>query len=213
LQLDDIMDLAVDALTTGDIDDAVRIHLEAFPNFFLTFLGPRFLREFYGSFTWDPMGVGFVAKDPASNCLLGVVVGPTNPEGYFRRLLKKRWWAFCIAAAGAVVRHPGLIPRLARAVFFRGNPPADMPRALLCSIAVSPQAQGRGIGEALMQAWVKEVQSRGTRGCFLTTDAHDNDKVNRFYQRLGWRLESTFVTPEGRLMNRYTFDLPAGEIR
>jgi hypothetical protein len=40
----------------------------------------------------------------------------------------------------------------------------------------------------------------------LTTDAEGNDAVNTFYQRAGWRLESSFSTPEARRMNRYILD-------
>ena len=43
-------------------------------------------------------------------------------------------------------------------------------------------------------------------GCYLTTDADGNDMVNKFYQSLDWRIESTYATPEGRRMNRYVFD-------
>ena len=37
------------------------VHIDALENFFLPFLGPRFLREFYQSFGPDPMGIGSVA--------------------------------------------------------------------------------------------------------------------------------------------------------
>jgi ribosomal protein S18 acetylase RimI-like enzyme len=73
--------------------------------------------------------------------------------------------------------------------------------------------QGRGIGRALVERWVEEVKRRGYTGCYLTTDANDNDKINNFYRKLGWKIESTYTTPEGRLMNRYILDLDgkAGE--
>ncbi|HSV26269.1 MAG TPA: GNAT family N-acetyltransferase [Sedimentisphaerales bacterium] len=202
------MKTEITAIASHDIEEVVRLHMEAFPSFFLTFLGPGFLKEFYGSFTWDSAGAGFVARDIVDGALLGVIVGPVSPEGYFKRLLWKRWWAFGLASIGAVLKSPRIIPRLSRAVFYRGDKPLGMARSLLSSIAVSPQAQGRGIGEVLMRAWIAEVHRRGSRGCFLTTDARDNDKVNRFYERLGWKLEASFSTPEGRLMNRYTLDLP-----
>jgi len=188
------------------INDVVRVHMEAFPTFFLTFLGPGFLKQFYRSFTEDPKGVGFVAKDPDSGSLLGVVVGPENPTGYFKRLLKRRWYAFCLASITAVLRKPSVVKRLFRAVFYRGATPEGPPRSLLSSIALSPTAQGKGIGKALLAAWLEEVAQRGSTGAYLTTDAQDNEATNAFYCRTGWKLESTYTTPEGREMNRYVRD-------
>ena len=189
-------------LLPAHVPEAVSIHLEAFPGFFLSALGPAFLREFYQSFLADPLGMGFVAVDENKR-LLGSVVGPLDPRGYFGRLVRRRWWAFALAGAQAALRNPAFVAPLVRALSYRGEPPAGKPRALLSSIAVSPRAQGRGVGGALVRAWVAEARKRGADGCFLTTDALDNDTVNRFYQRLGWKLESAYSTPRGRQMNRY----------
>jgi GNAT superfamily N-acetyltransferase len=184
---------------------AVETHLKSFPSFFLSSLGPRFLREFYQSFLADPLGVGVVAVD-ADNRLLGSAVGPLDPRGYFGRLVRRRWWAFALAGAQSALRNPAAVPRLMRALFYRGEPPVGKTRALLSSIAVDPSVQGQGVGSGLLQSWVAEVRARGGRGCFLTTDALGNDAVNHFYQRLGWSLESAYSTPQGRKMNRYVYD-------
>jgi len=183
----------------------VETHLRSFPNFFLSFLGPSFLREFYSSFLVDAQGIGFVAQE-LNGKILGVVVGPLNPRGYFKRLLMRRWWAFCLASVGAMLRKPSCVFRLFRATFYRGKVPPGPPRALLSSIAVAPENQGRGIGKALVERWVVEVQRRGATGCYLTTDACSNAVVNGFYQNIGWRIENTFVTPESRRMHCYIYD-------
>jgi len=195
----------VRALKIDDVAAVVAVHLRAFPSFFLSFLGPRFLREFYGSFLVDPVGRGFVAVDEGGR-VLGVVVGPLNPAGYFKRLLKRRWWAFCLASVSAVLRRPTVAPRLFRAVVYRGEAPGGPVRALLSSIAVDPQVQGGGVGRLLVERWVAEVRAAGGSGCFLTTDAEGNEAVNAFYRKLGWNLEGSYCTKEGRRMNRYVFD-------
>jgi ribosomal protein S18 acetylase RimI-like enzyme len=200
-----VRSVPVRALGADDVAAVVAVHLRAFPSFFLSFLGPRFLREFYSSFLVDPMGRGFVAVDESGR-MLGVVVGPLNPAGYFKRLLKRRWWAFCLASVSAVLRRPTVAPRLFRAVVYRGEAPDGPVRALLSSIAVDPQVQGGGVGRLLVERWVAEVRAAGGTGCFLTTDAEGNEAVNAFYRKLGWKLEGSYCTTEGRRMNRYVFD-------
>ena len=202
--------LAVEALGAGHIEAVVRLHLQGFPNFFLSFLGPRFLREFYCSFLADPVGVGLVVRDSAGQ-VIGAVVGSIDPRGYFTRLLKRRWWAFCLASISAVVFHPSCVPRLVRAVFYRGESPSGPTRALLSSIVVLPVAQGRGVGKVLLHGWVEEARRRGAPGCYLTTDAEGNEAVNSFYQKIGWRLESSYSSREGRRMNRYVYDFTAND--
>ena len=192
-------------LSNAHLDEVVTIHLKAFPGFFLSFLGPRFLKEFYNSFIEDSRGMGFVAQDHGGR-ILGVIVGPLEPHGYYKRLIIRRWWAFCIASVSAVLSKPASALRLLRALFYRGDAPSDKKRALLSSVCVHPKAQGMGIGKRLVEKWVNEASARGVSGCFLTTDANDNEAVNSFYQRAGWHLESTYLTPEGRRMNRYVYD-------
>ncbi len=182
------------------------MHIIAFPTFFLTFLGPRFLNEFYKSFIYDSQGIGFIAMDNSDKKIVGAIVGPLNPQGYFKRLLKKKWFSFCIASIGAVIRKPSVVKRLFRAVFYRGESPKGAERSLLSSIAVSPDVQGKGVGRALVLKWLEEIKLRGSKGAFLTTDAENNDSVNNFYQKIGFKLESSYSTPEGRKMNRYIYD-------
>lgn len=187
------------------IYSSVDIHMKSFPNFFLSSLGPAFLYEFYSNFLNDEKGVGFVACE-GNGKLLGVIVGPINPKGYFKRLLYRRWWAFSLSSLYAIVRKPSSALRLIRAIFYRGNTPPGPIRALLSSIAVSPDAQAMGIGKSLVDAWTTEMRRRGAFGCYLTTDAERNTTVNEFYLKLGWRIDSSFVTPEGRRMHCYVYD-------
>ena len=201
--------MIVKKIDSEHIDKIVEVHMNAFPDFFLTFLGPKFLKEFYQSFLVDDAGIGFMALEDDN--ALGAVVGPLVPDGYFKRLLKRRWFAFCMASLGAVLKKPSVTGRLFRAVFYRGESPDSGPkRSLLSSIAVSPDAQGKGVGGALVKAWLDEAKSRGSKGCFLTTDKDGNEAVNNFYQKLGWILESSYETPEGRKMNRYVYDFEEG---
>ena len=71
------------------------------------------------------------------------------------------------------------------------------------SLAVLPSHREAGLGVRLVERFNAEAAALGATIVFLTTDAANNDGVNRFYVRTGFTLARTFSTPEGRAMNEY----------
>lgn len=199
-----VADQPVIALGPEHIGQCVDLHLQAFPEFFLSQLGPRFLTEFYRAFIDDPDALTGVVVD--QGLVRGVVVGSIRPDGFFSRLLKRRWFAFAWASLASVVRQPMMTPRLLRAVRYRGGVPIDVDGALLSSICVAPEAQGRGVGAALIHHFAQGARQAGM-GAYLVTDKVDNQATNVFYLRQGWRLAGSYRTPEGRAMNCYILDI------
>jgi GNAT superfamily N-acetyltransferase len=185
------------------------MHVAAFPDFFLSRLGQRFLREFYAGFVADPDAVTAVALD-RDDVVRGVVVGSLRPTGFFARLLKRRWWAFVLASLALILRHPTHLPRLLAAVRYRGDVPLDVDGALLSSICVAPDSQGTGLGRRLLRAFEHSVDKHGL-AAYLVTDRDGNEAANSFYRSNGWRLAGTYDTPQGRAMNCYVRDAAAGE--
>ena len=183
-----------------------RVHLAAFPDFFLSSLGGRFLNIFYREVAVDGLGISFVALEPTKRTILGFVVGTQDPHGFFRRLAFRRSWEFGLFCVPALAKNPRIIPRIVRALRYRGDAPEGRRRALLSSIAVVPELQNSGLGSILLKAWVGEARKRGIAGSYLTTDKEGNDTVNRFYIRNGWHIETEFTTREGRTMLRYILD-------
>lgn len=199
---------ALTRLTPVDVRPLARLHRVAFPGFFLSTLGEAFLVQFYRAFLMDDTAVTVVARS-ASGSVQGAVVGTTEPAGFFGRLVKNRWPWFLVASARATVTNPKAAQRLLRAIRYRGDIPAGARGALLSSICVQPSLQGTGVGRQLLEAWTQEVVGRGVRTAYLTTDADDNDAVNRFYRSQGWVLSEPYTTREGRSMNLYTKHLDA----
>jgi ribosomal protein S18 acetylase RimI-like enzyme len=75
------------------------------------------------------------------------------------------------------------------------------------SLAVDPRCQSVGAGRTLVSAFLDEARRRGSTKVDLTTDKIGNDRVNRFYESLGFRVVREVVTPEHRVMNEYEIDL------
>lgn len=186
-----------------DVAACAQLHMVAFPGFFLSHLGPRFLAEFYGAHVRDPDAVTVVAVDAADH-VQGVVVGNANPHGFYRRLLVSRWFAFIWASLGLVLRKPRVTLRLLRALTYRGEQTPWSRGALLSSICVAPRAQGSDLATELMARWTRRLQDHAVTAAHLSTDRNDNEKANRFYEKVGWQLRGGY-TRQGREMNVYTW--------
>lgn len=189
-----------------DVKPVVWVHMQAFEGFFLTFLGPSFLRELYTAVCLDASGMALVCETDAD--IVGFVAGTAEPQGFYQRLLRARWQGFALASIKPVAKRPTIIPRLLRA-FRKPNEAARVGRRAgeLMSISVAPEIQGKGIGSRLVRAFLQEARKRGLRSVRLTTDKRNNEAVNRFYQQLGFSRIRAYSTPEGREMNEYEIDL------
>lgn len=198
-----MVDVIIRPARREDARELAELHRDAFPDFFLSSLGTAFLRQFYLGFADDDSAISTVAID-SSGRIVGSVVGTMEPAGFFSRLMKRRILQFGLLSAKESLKRPRIIPRLLRAVTYRGeagSSPVD--GALLSSICVRQDQQGKGTGSLMMRSWAAAAATVGARQAYLTTDAADNDPVNAFYRGLGWALESTYTTPEGRRMNRF----------
>jgi len=193
------------AMNVNDVNAVVKVHLSSFQGFFLTFLGRQFLSELYAGIVVDSTGIAFVYRE--EDRVLGFIAGTSQPAGFYSRLLNRRWWRFALASLMPILKNPLIIPRLLRA-FRKPQDVSNQPdTGTLMSIAVTPEAQGRGLGQVLVKAFLEEAADRGLKHVDLTTDKNNNDSVNQFYQRMGFQCSRTFVTSEGREMNEYVIDL------
>ncbi len=194
-----------------DLEQVVSVHLRSFPGFFLSELGPRFLLCLYEEILADPTGAAFVIRDEGS--VLGFVAGTTEPRGFYKRLLIRRWPRFLFASMLPLIRNPLTAPRLLNAFRKAEEEPEEQRCGLLMSIAVDPRVQAGGIGAALVHAFLEHCAKRGLSSVHLTTDRSENDRTNHFYCRLGFKISRVLVTPQGRQMNDYLIRLaPARQL-
>lgn len=197
------MTMTYGALRPSDAKALAKIHRAAFPDFFLSSLGEPFLIQFYRGFANDSSAIAVTVRDE-QGVPSGAAVGTNEPAGFYRRLLKQRWPGLIAASARAAITNPARVPRLFRAVSYRGGLPSPGEWALLSSICLDPSLQGSGVGRQLATKWLERAKVMGVSRAFLTTDSDGNDAINRFYAAQGWTLADKFVTPEGRRMNRFT---------
>ncbi len=193
-------------MSRDDLPATVSVHLQSFPEFFLSSLGSKFLSLYYRGVIDAPEGIAFVFLNEAGQTA-GFVAGTSNPRGFYKRLLKRDWLKFSLASVGAVLRNPDAVRRIARGLLHPGENPAGDDVAGLFSIGVLPALQSTGAGESLVNAFLDEARKRGCLRVFLTTDRDKNEPVNNFYRKLGFVVEREYATPEGRNMNEYWITL------
>jgi len=204
-----VADPVIRLASVGEIGAIAAVHRAAFRSFFLTQLGPAFLRGYYATVLECTGGILLVAVQDGS--IVGFSAGFIDPPGFYTVLRKKRM-RLGLAALPWLIMHPANLVR----VFWnyrltleesRETDPEISQVAELSSIAVGPSSQGTGAGKRLLAAFVDAAKRLGAVKVMLTTDAAGNDATNQFYVRAGFTLMRVIRRPYGRILNEYEFDL------
>lgn len=197
--------LVIRTATRRDLPTVARVHSSAFAGFFMTRLGQAFLREYYRLTLEGPGGILLVAEKQGE--VVGFVAGFTDPECFltFMRTQKLRLaWTIL----GRIILSPSLIPRL-MLNFGRVQEGREIVKpfpgviAELASIGVEPTGKGKGVGRQLISDFLCNVAASGARSVTLLTDAHENERTNSFYVKLGFSFIESFTQADGRVMNAY----------
>lgn len=179
------------------------LHMRAFPGFFLTQLGIGFLRTLYSGYLEDENSGIIVAED--DTVIVGFIAYSNNYSQFYKGFIKNHIIKFALCSLGAALRHPSFVKRILGA-FKKSESVIKNERYVeLASICVDPLRENKGIGSALIDQLKDTVDFNNYAYINLETDADDNDVVNLFYVKNGFKLARSFTTAEGRIMNEYRF--------
>lgn len=185
------------------IKTIAELHIKAFPTFFLTQLGVPFLRTLYSGYMEDKDSGIIVAEENGK--LVGFIAYSNDYPRFYKGLIKHHLIKFAFCSLGAAIRHPSFIKRLLGA-FKKSESVVKTERYVeLASICVDPEIESKGIGSQLID-YLKNIVDFDTYAYInLETDADENDGVNKFYVKNGFKLEREFTTTERRRMNEYRY--------
>jgi ribosomal protein S18 acetylase RimI-like enzyme len=182
---------AVVPLTQELVPAVAELHLAAYAGYLNVRLGKRYAAAFLEWFRREERAVALVAVNGRE--VLGYVVGAAGDlkRGRNRALLPvvvrgalmRPWLALDARFWRAVLARLGVL--FARSRTDVADPPLPIPRFDLVSIAVSPDAQGRGCGRVLMQEFESHARGRSMRSMRLYVKP-DNTAAHRLYERSGW---------------------------
>jgi ribosomal protein S18 acetylase RimI-like enzyme len=169
----------------GDAPAVAALHAGRIGEGFLVSLGPRFLRRLYRRIALSPDAVLLVADSDGR--VVGFVAATTSTRRLYGQFLRHDAVPAGIAAAPAVLR----APRQVWETFRYGSADEDnLPAAEVLSIAVAPDAEGQGIGGALLGAAQKELAHLGAAEARVVTTV-DNEAALAMYEHAGFRRRST----------------------
>lgn len=185
-----------------DCSRVASIHLSSFEGFFLSSLGHRFLRVYYESV--NEFGqVALVLEYEGQ--IIGFVTAIDSDYGFHKKLIALKAHKLLIALGHKIIRDPAVTIRILNRFRDRANTRDASPvrTMTITSIAVLPEYQGTGAATLLLNACKQEAIDRGFQRISLETDAEENKRVLRFYERAGFSEYREFITIEGRKMKEY----------
>lgn len=179
------MQLITRVMTAADLDAVVRVHQLAFRGFFLDRMGPAFLRAYYSSVLSYDKSIALVAEG-ASGVVEGFVVGFIEPVEFYLHFRGQRLRLLPVILL-ALIKHPSLLMNILRNSA-RVHQVAEHYGSIECELSsIASSQQIKGTGSLLLHKFVDEVKMRGVERISLTTDELNNDSVNYFYLRHGFR--------------------------
>lgn len=185
-----------------DLQLIVKCHLEAFPSFFLSLLGPKFLNCFYEAFICNKDAGLLVALE--RNTVVGFAAYVMNPNTFFSQLKQEKGIRLFGYALPALFKSPiKVMKKIFRGIFYRGDQVSEIHgAALLSSIGVSPLAAGKSVGTKLLTEVEACIVQSGIKQIYLTTDSDNNDATLGFYRKNGYSEHSRYKQSGDRSMLR-----------
>ena len=188
-------------LSKKELDDVVKIHMETFEGFFLTFLGKGFLTQMYKGFIDHTNSGLIVAK--YNGKIVGVLAYSEDLSAFYKYLINTRLISFAWYGLGATIRKPSTMFRLVRAFLKPSETKRGEKYVELSSIGVLPEVKGQHIGTYMIDKLKEIFDEDKYEYINLETDAENNNGANLFYVKNDFKLVRSFETPEGRKMNEY----------
>lgn len=180
-----------------------RLHMRAFPGFFLTQLGFSFVYTLYKGYMEDKDSGIIVAERKGR--IIGFIAYSYDYPMFYKGLIRNHLIKFALCSMTAAIKHPSFIKRLLGAFKKSDSVVKTEGYVELASICVDPRIGSKGVGTALINYLKSQVNFKRYEYINLETDADNNDSVNKFYTKNGFVLYRQYVTAEGRKMNEYRY--------
>lgn len=221
--------LTVRPLVDSDVGSSSQIHMEVLHMEFLARCGRRFICHYHRAWVASPHGLALACVD-GDGRLLGVVLAALDPPMHFRSMVRHHGPQLASSLLGHAVAHPSfgkaLIATraarysrgLARMIVAQLHPAQRAAAATearsrvgeVTHVMVSEQAQGRGVGRALLVEVRRQAARAGLSELVLVTPPGLD--ATGFYEHMGWERNGQLTSRSGEtfLAYRLALDDPGG---
>lgn len=196
------MQTKIRPISEAEIDSVVHIHIEAFPDFFLTQLGERFLRIYYKSVMKNQDGIllGVFEND----ILYAFAAATHHSRNFHRNIIADNRMDYLLEGGRLLLTKPGALLRLYKNLTKQNPDKKDSGSyAELLSIGVCQSKQGLGYGRKILFCLEQIIKDHGGSRLSLTTDACDSNKAIDFYNSCGYEILYPFTAYPARDMYRF----------
>ena len=197
--------LTVRTGTEPDAAAVAALHASQITEGFLSFLGPSFLTRLYRRIIRTPGSFLLVAEDRGA--VIGFVAGSRDVGALYRTFIARDGLAAAVGSAGRLLRSWRKVGETLRHGTSSGS---GTGRGIeLLSIAVDPGLRGRGVGRALVTAFLDQVRSQGDRAAYVVV-ASDNAAAIALYANEGFANAAAFELHRGVTSLLLQWDRPPG---
>lgn len=190
-------------LTPADAPLVAAMHRETQPGTLLSDLGQGFLTIFYEDLASAPTSFGVAAED--NGRLVGYTTAVISTGGLFTGLLKRQRIRVVLAAIGAILRRPGLVPKLIQAILYPTQEGAGPNEPEWLTLAVLPQYRRQGLASQMFGQIKEACRARGYRRINAVVD-NANVPSTKMVLSLGFQPRGETIV-SGRKMTLFNLDL------
>jgi ribosomal protein S18 acetylase RimI-like enzyme len=202
--------VSVRPASAGEARAAAGLHTSGITEGFLSALGPRFLARLYARIVRQPGCFLLVAAAPDAPAagIAGFVAGATDVRRLYRSFVLRDG---IVAAVPVGLRLLRSLPRVRETLRHGTAGDAGSGRGTeLLAIAVDPDERGRGVGRALVAAFLERVKADGGDAAHVVVGA-DNAAAVGLYRRAGFDEAARFELHPGTVSLLLQWERPSPE--
>jgi len=179
------------------------MHRETQPGTLLSDLGQGFLTIFYEDLASASGSLGVAAEDGGR--LIGYTTAVLSTGGLFTGLLKRQGIRVIWAVIGAVLRRPGLVPKIIQAILYPSQEGAGPNEPEWLTLAVLPEYRRHGLASQMFGQIKATCRARGYRRINAVVD-NANIPSTKMVLSLGFQPRGETIV-SGRKMTLFNLDL------
>jgi ribosomal protein S18 acetylase RimI-like enzyme len=178
----------------GDPDRLAELHATRISDGFLASLGRGFLERLYRRIVRSPNSFAYVATDAEPDRAVGFAAAAVDVGELYRTFAVRDGLSVSLAVLPFAIRSWRRVLETLRYPSSEGG--GDLPKAEILAVAVDEAAAGRGVGQLVVDAALRDLAARGIDEVKVVAGS-DNVAALRVYEKCGFTPRARIEVHEG----------------